>query len=123
MLKNYWRDFYKKEVRDLNKPSSFALWFIKNAKLWTNLNKPIYDIGCGNGRDSKYFIKKGCAGCASSDGKCPSTSQLKAPNNEEVSSSIAIDGHQQREWPLRHVEVIPLQHFQKHEGKKTKHGA
>lgn len=71
----------------------------------------------------KYFIKKGCAGCASSDGKCPSTSQLKAPNNEEVSSSIAIDGHQQREWPLRHVEVIPLQHFQKHDGKKTKHGA
>lgn len=60
MLKNYWKDFYKKEVKDIEKPSSFALWFIKNAKLFgIDLLKPIYDIGCGNGRDSKYFIKKG----------------------------------------------------------------
>lgn len=59
-MANYWRDFYSKNNKDINKPSSFALWFIKNAKLFEiSLSKSIYDIGCGNGRDSQYFMKEG----------------------------------------------------------------
>lgn len=59
-MPNYWKDFYSKKIKDINKPSSFALWFMKNAKLFEiSLSKFIYDIGCGNGRDSKYFIRKG----------------------------------------------------------------
>jgi len=53
MENKYWKNFYKKK-EITSKPSSFAKW-IKELKT----SKKIYDIGCGNGRDSKYFIKKG----------------------------------------------------------------
>ena len=53
MENKYWKNFYKKK-EITSKPSSFAKW-IKKLKL----DNTIYDIGCGNGRDSKYFIKKG----------------------------------------------------------------
>lgn len=44
-MPNYWKDFYSKKIKDINKPSSFALWFMKNAKLFEiSLSKSIYDI-------------------------------------------------------------------------------
>ena len=59
MKKNsYWNSYYKK-IELLNiKPSSFSKFcynrFIKSTK-----KKDILDIGCGNGRDTIFFFKKG----------------------------------------------------------------
>ena len=49
----YWDNFYKKKKLTL-KPSKFAV-FCK--KYLINYKGIVYDIGCGNGRDSIYFNK------------------------------------------------------------------
>ena len=49
----YWDNFYKKKKLTL-KPSKFAI-FCK--KILKNYKGTLYDIGCGNGRDSIYFNK------------------------------------------------------------------
>lgn len=57
-MANYWKEFYRKKNKEINKPSSFAKWFVKNGdKFGIDFRKKIYDIGCGNGRDTKYFVK------------------------------------------------------------------
>jgi len=54
----YWESFYSKHIfkLDLQKPSDFAnfcLLFIKDK----NINSLI-EFGCGNGRDTNFFLKK-----------------------------------------------------------------
>ena len=55
---SYWNKYYKKIELFNIKPSSFSKFcynkFIKAAK-----KKDILDIGCGNGRDTIFFFKKG----------------------------------------------------------------
>ena len=54
-ISSYWNDFYSKDIRF--KESSFARFVLKNV---TNHKKiKLIDIGCGNGRDSFFFNKKG----------------------------------------------------------------
>lgn len=48
----YWNNFYKKF--SIQKESNFAKFVIKH----TIKNKTLIDIGCGNGRDTLFFIKK-----------------------------------------------------------------
>lgn len=50
----YWDNFYQKKIK-ISKPSSFAKFIVKKLKK----NKTLLDIGCGNGRDTFYFNKKG----------------------------------------------------------------
>lgn len=50
----YWDNFYQKKIK-ISKPSSFAKFIVKKMKK----NKTLLDIGCGNGRDTFYFNKKG----------------------------------------------------------------
>lgn len=49
---NYWSEFYK--TFEHKEPSSFAEF----CKPFLS-NKSIFDIGCGNGRDSYYFARNG----------------------------------------------------------------
>ena len=49
----YWDNFYKKKKLTLE-PSKFAIFCRKILK---NYKGTLYDIGCGNGRDSIYFNK------------------------------------------------------------------
>ena len=53
-LINYWNNFYgdKKKFRE----SSFARFVLKKIK--NKKNFKIIDIGCGNGRDSFFLVKK-----------------------------------------------------------------
>ena len=53
-LIKYWNQFYKKN--SISYESSFARFTLKKIK--TNHSK-VLDIGCGNGRDSYFFNKKG----------------------------------------------------------------
>ena len=46
MSKQYWEEYYKNE-----QPSSFA----KFCLFYIPKNSSIIDVGCGNGRDTKYF--------------------------------------------------------------------
>lgn len=50
MNKKYWRDFYS-----MSKPSAFAKFCVNYLPMFSL----ILDVGCGNGRDSYYFSKKG----------------------------------------------------------------
>jgi len=54
ILTKYWDKFYKKGL--IKKESSFASFALKRINLKKNT---ILDIGCGNGRDSFFFSKKG----------------------------------------------------------------
>lgn len=57
--KTFWDNFYKKN-NDILNPSNFAK-FIYKKYLFKKKNKSFLDIGCGNGRDSFFFYKKGLA--------------------------------------------------------------
>ena len=52
--KNYWNNFYKKF--NLKKPSTFAKFVLK--KNYIHKNSKVLDIGCGNGRDTFYFLNR-----------------------------------------------------------------
>ena len=54
-IKNYWNIFYKKKL--IFKESSFARFTYNNIPKLKK--RKIIDIGCGNGRDSFFFNKKG----------------------------------------------------------------
>lgn len=51
---SYWNEFYNK-TKNLDEPSLFAQSVIKNMKK----NESVLELGCGNGRDSLYFMKQG----------------------------------------------------------------
>ena len=55
---NYWNNFYKKESKNVEiyNESTFAKFTYKKI---LNKKGKILDIGCGNGRDSYFFNKKG----------------------------------------------------------------
>lgn len=50
----YWNIYYN-ESHDIEKPSDFAL-FISS---YLRPNRMLLDLGCGNGRDSLFFLQKG----------------------------------------------------------------
>ena len=54
-MKNYWNKYYKLKKTPLAS-SSFAKYCWKN---YLKKNKSLLEIGCGNGRDSFFFYKKG----------------------------------------------------------------
>ena len=51
----YWNDYYAKNVA-LQTPSPFAKFVYSN---YLNAGKDLLELGCGNGRDSLYFVSKG----------------------------------------------------------------
>lgn len=51
MQNKYWKDFYK--TAEVLPPSSFAEW---SAPL---MKSEVVELGCGNGRDLRYFLEKG----------------------------------------------------------------
>lgn len=51
---SYWNNFYSK-TNDLDKPSLFAETVMKKL----DKGKSLLDLGCGNGRDSLYFMSHG----------------------------------------------------------------
>ena len=54
ILINYWNKFYK--TKSITIESTFAKFTYKKIK---NKKSKLLDIGCGNGRDSYYFNRKG----------------------------------------------------------------
>ena len=52
--KNFWKKFYKVKKPPVNN-SKFAKFCLKYLK---NYKGNVFDIGCGNGRDTIFFIKK-----------------------------------------------------------------
>lgn len=62
MDKTYWDGFYSTNCHGIKNQSTFAEFIYNNyIKQYNNTNVflRIADIGCGNGRDSKYFANKG----------------------------------------------------------------
>ena len=64
-MNNYWNKYYKKN-KGVFKPSNFAIFSKKILKKFKGV---VYDIGCGNGRDTIYFNKNkiDCYGLDQSD--------------------------------------------------------
>jgi len=55
MNQKYWNNFYMQNHKHILKPTKFAK-FVR--KFFKDYNFSVYDIGCGNGRDSYYLSKK-----------------------------------------------------------------
>ena len=58
MNKEYWDDYYKK-TNIIRKPSDFAVFCYNNYISNGIGEQSLIDIGCGNFRDSLYFIENG----------------------------------------------------------------
>ena len=54
MDKSYWDKFYSKNP-DLHQPSNFAK-YILNFMEQNNIKVNLFDLGCGNARDTVYFV-------------------------------------------------------------------
>ena len=58
MNKEYWDNFYKK--KRISTPTPFAefcvTWALSRKE---QPGRRVYDLGCGNGRDTKYWAKSG----------------------------------------------------------------
>lgn len=50
----YWNNFYENSNSSISKQSSFANYIMK----YLEEDKKLIDLGCGNGRDSKFFLNK-----------------------------------------------------------------
>jgi len=53
---SYWSEFYSKDSVT-HQPSDFACYVQQSFNLE---GKKVLDIGCGNGRDAEYFVRKSC---------------------------------------------------------------
>jgi tellurite methyltransferase len=56
MDKNYWAVFYKKH-KAVEYPSPFAEFCYEN---YVSEGQSMIELGCGNGRDARYFFGQGC---------------------------------------------------------------
>lgn len=57
--KNYWNEYYSHNAASIdNKPSEFAK-YVESQFLGENNPAHILELGCGNGRDSLFFLSKG----------------------------------------------------------------
>ena len=57
MDREYWNTFYSQTHKDIQGPSSFAV-HIQDA---LKAGQTLFELGCGNGRDSVYFASRGVA--------------------------------------------------------------
>lgn len=49
----YWNEYYKKNLAEIQEPSDFAKAILQ----YMEEEKSLMDLGCGNGRDSLYFLR------------------------------------------------------------------
>lgn len=52
---DYWNQYYEKNLQEIQRPSNFAETILPHLKS----GKSLLDLGCGNGRDSIYFMECG----------------------------------------------------------------
>lgn len=52
----YWNDFYREKHMDIDSNTLFSEYIFNN---WIGKRKSVLECGCGNGRDSLYFGKRG----------------------------------------------------------------
>ena len=53
--KKYWSEFYFNNNELTKKPSLFAQYLVENSVI--NEGDVLFELGCGNGRDSIFFAK------------------------------------------------------------------
>lgn len=81
----YWNDYYKTNP-NINYPSLFAQYITK----FLVKSKNILELGCGNGRDSVYFLQLGL-NVTAIDASDAVIEQLKQENKEENACFICDD--------------------------------
>lgn len=59
MNEEFWSKYYKETHKVIEKPSSFAKFLIEKTPYFQDKTLRLLDIGCGNGRDSFYFLQTG----------------------------------------------------------------
>lgn len=57
MNEEYWENYYASRHINIEEPSSFVVFVFENY-LKDNSNNFLIDVGCGNGRDSFFFLEK-----------------------------------------------------------------
>jgi len=98
----YWNSFY--ETWPDSPPSQFAALV---AAEYAHPGSQLYDLGCGNGRDSKFFYDYGIQ-VAASDASAQAISRLRGryPNNPSISFDV-VDFSNQQELKT-HIEAHKL---------------
>ncbi len=79
---DYWNHYYAKKLTEIQSPSDFAQWVIS----YLEPGKSLIDLGCGNGRDSLYFMKRhlNVTGIDASEEAISQLNQLKLENGNFV---------------------------------------
>ncbi len=88
--KDYWNEYYSHNVADIrNKPSEFAK-YIEASFLYKKNLAHILELGCGNGRDSLFFLSKGYK-ITAIDGSDVAIEMLNRMSNSENALFICDD--------------------------------
>lgn len=79
---DYWNSYYAKKLTDIQSPSDFARTVIS----YLEPEKSLIDLGCGNGRDSIYFLNHhlNVTGIDASEEAISQLNQLKLENGNFV---------------------------------------
>lgn len=79
---DYWNHYYAKKLKEIQSPSDFAQSVISHLEP----RKSLIDLGCGNGRDSLYFMEHhlNVTGIDASEEAISQLNQLKLENGNFV---------------------------------------
>ncbi len=79
---DYWNHYYAKKLKEIQSPSDFAQSVISHLEP----GKSLIDLGCGNGRDSLYFMEHhlNVTGIDASEEAISQLNQLKLENGNFV---------------------------------------
>ena len=87
----YWNNFYKSNVNFIDQQSSFATFTLDYLKKYPN-HKNLIDIGCGNGRDLKYFVTNNYIGTGI-DNSNEACEHLKKQNINVIQDSFVTHNY------------------------------
>ena len=85
----YWDKFYSSKHDEISNPSSFAKFVFDNF-LYDKSGARLVEFGCGNGRDSLFFIKNNI-NVTAIDSSDVSISKLEIFNNKSDTNFICAD--------------------------------
>lgn len=98
MQNGYWNDFYRAD-KSTRGPSQFAL----SVSELIGQNSVVIDVGCGDGRDSQYFLEKGhdVVALDGSESAIQQTLKRLSPTTQNFSAGRQLFG--ENETPLRNL--------------------
>jgi tellurite methyltransferase len=114
-MNNYWNKYYK-QSKSPDKPTSFSIFC---TKFLNNFSGVIYDLGCGNGRDTFFFnkIKHNCIGVDS----CPIIITKNKKKNKLLVKNFIKSDFTKLNFIEKKKEIVLYSRFSLHSINQKKH--